>query len=73
MCIPFFMRVMITVEDQTVANGGEPLKALCREEVEKFHQYLLKFGGEFKDGLAKFERVAIEGYLYQKIRGHIDG
>jgi len=27
---------------------------------------------DYADGLVKIERLAVEGYLYQKLRGHID-
>jgi hypothetical protein len=56
---------------EAVAKGGEPLQVLCRKEVDDFDRHLRQLGGEFADGLAKFERRAIEGYLYQKLRGHI--
>ena len=55
-----------------VSKGGEPLRVLCRKEVDLFDAYLKSQGGEWADGLAKFERLAVEGYLYQKIRGHLD-
>lgn len=50
----------------------EQLRSLCRDEVDKFDRYLRKYGEEYADGLAKFERLAIEGYLYQKLRGRVD-
>lgn len=55
-----------------VFKGGKPLRDLCRKEVEIFDAYLRSQGGEWVDGLAKFERLAVEGYLYQKIRGHLN-
>lgn len=65
----------LTVTDPELAtvasNGGEPLMNLCRKEVDLFDQYLRNYGQEFKGGLAKFERAVLEGYLYQKIRGHL--
>lgn len=68
--------IKVVIDNQTVhgqvKDGGDPLKDLCRKEVERFHEYLVKFGGDYKEGLSKWERWAIEGYLYQKIRGHID-
>lgn len=60
------------VTQEEVAAGGDPLRALCRKEVARFDEYLKNYGGDYSDGLAKFERLAVEGYLYQKIRGHID-
>lgn len=60
-------------EDPAVANGGQPLRDLCRQEVRNFDRYLReKVGGEYAAGLSRFERLAIEGFLYQKIRGHIE-
>lgn len=72
--VPGMVRVVI--DDPEVlakaSESSEALRSLCREEVERFHQYLKNFGGDYKDGLAKWERFAIEGYLYQKIRGHLE-
>ena len=66
----------LTIEDPELAtaavNGGEPLRILCRKEVDNFDRYLREYGHEYKDGLAKFERSMLEGYLYQKLRGHLD-
>ena len=51
---------------------GEPLRGLCRKEVERFETYLKKSDPWFADGLARVEKIAIEGYIYQKLRGHVD-
>lgn len=60
------------VEESIVVNGGKPLLGLCRKEVEEFDVYLkTQVGGFFREGLAEFEKRAIAGYLYQKIRGRI--
>ena len=59
-------------ELEAIAKGGELLRCLCGKEVDLFDAYLRQYGREYADGLAKFERLAIEGYLYQKARGHID-
>jgi hypothetical protein len=48
------------------------LRSLCQKEVNRFDTYLRAVDPQFRDGLSKFERVAIEGYLYQKSKGHID-
>jgi len=50
----------------------EPLRSLCREEVERFEAYLKKSDPWFAEGLVPIEQRAIEGYLYQKLRGHMD-
>lgn len=55
-----------------VAKDPDQLRSLCRDEVNKFDQYLRRYGEEYVDGLSKFERLAIEGYLYQKLRGRVD-
>ena len=52
-------------------NGGQVLRDLCRKEVDSFDEYLKNYGGDYTTGLAHFERMAIEGFLYQKIRGHL--
>jgi hypothetical protein len=51
---------------------GEPLRSLCRKEVERFEAYLKRSDAWFVEGLAPIERLAIEGYIYQKLRGHMD-
>lgn len=58
---------------EKVANGGVPLRDLCRQEVDKFDTYLRGYSDEYVEGLARFERLAIEGYIYQKVRGRFDG
>jgi hypothetical protein len=68
--------ISIIVTDEArreeIANGGTPLRSLCREEVARFDAYLKDFGAEFAGGLASWEKLVLEGYLYQKIRGHLD-
>jgi hypothetical protein len=65
----------LTVEnidkDRAVKDPGY-LRSLCQKEVSRFEQYVQAEDPQFKDGLSRFERLAIEGYLYQKARGHID-
>lgn len=65
----------IVIEDQTLAaeavKGGDTLRDLCREEVDAFENVMRRHP-DYRDGLARFERFAVEGYLYQKIRGHLD-
>jgi hypothetical protein len=55
-----------------IAAGGEVLRSLCRQEAEDFDRYLRRVGREYREGLSRFERLAVEGYIYQKLRGHID-
>lgn len=58
--------------EKDLCSGGESLRDLCRKEVDSFDRHLREtVGGDYIDGLAKFERLAIEGFLYQKVRGHV--
>jgi hypothetical protein len=67
------IKVVAPDDDPAVANGGEPLRNLCHQEAANFDRYLREeVGGEYAAGLAKFEWLAIEGYLYQKIRGRLE-
>ena len=59
-------------EKEALRKGGDLLRSLCRKEVDRFDEYLKRYGHEYTAGLAKFERFVVEGYLYQSIRGHID-
>jgi len=54
-----------------VANGGDPLKSLCREEADKFERLMQADDADFGK-LTHFERAAVQSYLYQKIRGRLD-
>ena len=62
-------------EEETLSKGGDPLRSLCRKEVESFDAFLRNWaaedpaGGEYQEGLAKWELRVIEGFLYQKIMG----
>lgn len=57
---------------QEAADGGNsgPLRALCRKEVAAFEQAVRQHP-DYSDGLVQIERLVVEGYLYQKLRGHI--
>lgn len=57
----------------TVLSRPESLREACKDEVARFATYVNAVDPQFRRcPLAKEERVAIEGYLYQKIRGHIE-
>lgn len=59
--------------DQEVLTGDPvQLRSLCQKEVQLFEDYVRRSDPQFRDGLARFERLAIEGYLYQKVKGHLD-
>ena len=49
-----------------------PLRSLCQKEVERFEAYLKKSDTWFAEGLAPIEKRVVEGYVYQKLRGHMD-
>jgi hypothetical protein len=63
---------MSVTADADKLSDPSYLRALCQNEVDRFNEYLRATDPQFKDGLAKFEKLAIEGYLYQKAKGHID-
>ena len=55
---------------------GDPdrLRFLCQKEVERFERYCTAVDPNFQDGggFVRIEARAVEGYLYQKLKGHID-
>ena len=55
-----------------ILNNPQALRDLCRKEVESFDSYLRSVDPQFTDGLARFEFRVVEGYVYQKLKGHID-
>lgn len=57
---------------EALTEGSQVLRDLCQKEVESFDQYVRVVDPQFADGLSKWECRAIEGYLYQKLKGHID-
>jgi hypothetical protein len=50
------------------------LRSLCQKEVERFEQYCVAVDPNFQDGsgFVYIEAKVLEGYLYQKVKGHID-
>lgn len=58
---------------EQLKHGGPELMKACEAEAEAFSQYLQTCGDPlFHRGLVKWEAAAIAGFLYQKMRGHID-
>lgn len=55
-------------------DDPKALRSLCRKEVQRFEEYVIATDPNFNDGqgFAKFEKNVLEGYLYQKVKGHID-
>ena len=58
--------------DPKQIKDSKALRSLCENEVELFDRYVRRADPEFRDGLSRFERLAVEGYVYQKARGHFD-
>ena len=69
--LPFTEAELSTAQAEAGRGNAGPLRALCRKEVEAFEATMKKHP-DYADGLVKIERLAVEGYLYQKLRGHID-
>lgn len=67
-----FVLTLEDVDKERLARDPSYLRSLCQKEVDRFVDYVQHEDPQFRDGLAKFERFAIEGYLYQKAKGHID-
>ena len=68
-----FMAVLFHISapnyQEVVDNGGEQLRTLYQEEVNRFSQWLAANEPNFADGLASWEKQAIQVYLYKKSRG----
>jgi hypothetical protein len=57
--------------EEAKRGNARPLRDLCQKERERFEVVVQKHP-HYADGLVVVERLAVEGYLYQKLRGHID-
>jgi hypothetical protein len=59
---------------ESLFRDTEHLRSLCRKEVERFEQYCNATDPSFEDGVGfvRIEARVLEGYLYQKLKGHID-
>jgi hypothetical protein len=51
------------------SGKSDPLRSLCQKEVEHFEQAVTQHP-DYADGLVKIERLAVMGYLVQKLLGH---
>ena len=69
--LPFAEPELNDAKAEAARGNAGPLRALCQKEVLAFEAAMRKHP-DYADGLVKIERLAVEGYLYQKIRGHID-
>lgn len=65
-------RLLFEGEDRPLEGKPAALRSLCQKEVNLFDSYLRRTDPQFRDGLSRFERLAVEGYIYQKARGHLD-
>ena len=70
--LPFDESELKPAMEASGQGNKEPLKVLCQKEVDRFEQYIQRFDPQFSDGLVRIEKMAITGYLYQKLRGHLD-
>ncbi len=61
-----------TAVKELLNGDSKLLRNLCRKEAESFDEYLRQVDPQFKEGLARWELLAVEGYIYQKLKGHID-
>jgi len=59
---------------ESLFGDSDLLRSLCRKEVERFERYCNAVDPNFTDGggFVRIEARVIEGYLYQKLKGHID-
>lgn len=48
-----------------------PLRLLCRREVGFFERQAMQHP-DYSDGFTRIERFVVEGYLVQKLLGHVD-
>lgn len=53
------------------AGDGLPLRALCQKERQRF-EAVIREHPDYADGLIQIEMRAVEGYLYQKLRGRLN-
>jgi len=68
--LPFTEAELKSAQGEAARGNAGPLRALCQKEVEVFESSIRRHP-DYADGLVKIERLAVEGYLYQLLRGHI--
>ena len=69
--LPFSEEEMSHAQAESERGNAGPLRSLCQKEVARFES-VMKEHPDYRDGLVKIERYAVEGYLYQKLRGHLN-
>jgi hypothetical protein len=65
------VRIQLTDEETKALDNPEELKKLCRKETDAFERLMRQQDSTF-GSLAGFERMAIQSYLYQKLRGRLN-
>lgn len=58
------------IEAVRSSGKSDPLRSLCRKEVEHFERVIMHHP-DYSDGLVKIERLAVTGYLVQKLLGNL--
>lgn len=70
---PFKLTAIDPQDADAALTGGEPLRRLCRKEVEEFDVYMREHEPNWAGGLAAWEKQILLTFLYQKMRGRLDG
>jgi hypothetical protein len=69
--LPFKESELKAALESAGKGNAIPLRSLCQKEVALF-EAAIRDHPDYRDGLVKIERLAVEGYLYQKLRNHIN-
>lgn len=69
--LPFTAEEMAAAQDAVAKGNHLLLRSLCQKEVARF-EMAARTHPDYRDGLVMIEKRAVEGYLYQKLRNHID-
>lgn len=68
--LPFTESELTSAQAEATRGNAGPLRDLCQKEVAAF-EVCIRQHPDYTDGLVRIERLAVEGYLYQKLRGRI--
>lgn len=69
--LPFSQEELTQAQEEASKGNAGPLRSLCQKEVDRFESAVRRHS-DYSDGLIRIERFVVEGYLYQKLRGHVD-
>jgi hypothetical protein len=69
--LPFSEAEFAHAQEAARQGNAGLLRLLCQKEVSRF-EAKMRTHPDYSDGLVRIERLAVEGYLYQKWRGHVD-